>query len=200
MPIYSDPSVGAILETPRRITLGSVLVLVGGLIAIGGAGYMYYQVGTTNKKVAAVQADVATKQAELSQLKVYANQADTYKATAVDLHALFDGQKRWEAVLDAIGSHLYKHVAVSSIQVTDTGSMTLSGTTPTYADYAQLYASLTDAAGQKAFVNVRPTSISKVLSKSTSTDPKVLSSLPFQVGFIFTMNIQPSILNAAPAS
>lgn len=167
-------------------------MLVSGVLAVAIAGYFYWQVGVTKDRAAVVKATIDGQQQELAVLRPLSDEVDAYAGLAKNLHTLFDNQKKWESVLNAVELRLYRRMALTNIQLAETGAVTITGKTPTYTDYAKIFASLTDAEGQKYFSAVRPLSVKKEEPKTDSTG-KVVSSEQF-VSFSFSMTLLPPVL------
>ena len=164
---YNDPTLPTL--TPGKgggLALGTWLSLVAGVLALGIGGYLYWQTVQVQAANRTLTNSIAETNRQVAQLETYAVQAEAYKKTATDLHLLFDGQKRWPSVLSALEERLYRRMAITTIQIADTGVVTMSGTTPTYDDYAKLYASLTDATAKAWCADVKPVSVAKPVAKA----------------------------------
>lgn len=197
MPTYTDPTASvpppitttAHLASGERPVLGTWLVLIGGLLAVATAAYLFVaqlQAASQTKRLVSQE---ATQQQQLDSLKPVADELAADQALSQGLTTLFSQQKRWATVLDSFQRYLYKRIAVTSLTVDDTGKLTLSGNTPSYDDYAKLYASLTSAQVQPYVANVKALSTSKVGSDTAKAGEAAGS-----VDFSFSMTLQPALL------
>lgn len=188
MATYTDPTNIVSTGKAEPMQPGALVILVGGILATLFAVGFFVQSIVIDKQVTVTQSDIATKKQQLSDLNATATDLQALSNESKDLHSLFDNQKRWEAVLDKFSERLDKDMAVTSLQLSDKGTVSLSGIVPDYFTYAKVFQAFTDADGQKYFSVVRPTSVNKVYDgKSTSAT---------YVTFSFNMTMQASVLNA----
>ena len=158
------------------------------------AGFFYWESASAKAKDATTKREVAKNQQDLDALHDTVTQLTSYGVLAEQFHALFDNQKDWDAVLAQIEKRLYKNMAVTSLQGTSAGALTISGTTSDYANYAKIYHSFTDPEASVYFTAVRPVSVAKVDKQDDKGN--VSSSV---INFSFSMNLQPAILSPSPA-
>ena len=189
MPNYSDPtltvsSTAAII--PARVTIGQILVLVAGIVALLLAAFMYWQTLSLVSLAVVETAKDAEIKSKIGLLQPSISQLSDYNAVGNGLKQLFDTQKLWPASLANVEQHLYRHMALTNMQIDSKGTVTLSGTTPSYTDYAHIYSSLTDSSVSQYFTNVRPSAVSKSATTGVVT-------------FSFTFTLSPSQLVSASA-
>lgn len=186
MSTYSDPTVTSVNQSSRPQPL-SVLVFVAGLLAVALAAFFYWQTTSDNSDTTSSNTTLSQEQAQIASLKPVSDQLTQYSATAQSLHSLLDNQKNWPTILDTIAAHLYKHMAVTTLQLSDQGTVTLTGTTSDFTDYAAIFTSLTSPDVAPYFSAVKPTGVSKT---AASQDGKT----PEQISFGFDITLNPAIL------
>jgi hypothetical protein len=186
MATYTDPTTIISAGKPNMVLPGSVLVLLAGFLAILGAGGLYWQGMNVANQVTTTKAQAAATKAEADKLKSTAAQLEQLTRTARDLHIVFDTQKRWENVLDKMAERFHQNLVVTAIQLTDKGTVTLSGTVPDYFTYAKVFQAFTDKDGLTYFSTVRPTAVTRVATTGNSS----------YISFSFVITLQPSVLNA----
>jgi hypothetical protein len=193
---YSDPTVISI-DSSSKFQIGPFLVLIAGLLALAGAGFMYYKNTQVETEDAQIVTNITQYQSQLTSLQRVVADLTVYQNYDSDLHQLFDTQHHFRAVLQAIEPHLYKQMKVTSMQLTDQNTLTFTGVTHTYTDYAKIYASLTDPANKKYFKSVKPSSISKVdMFTTDKTGAKVPIPGQYEVNFSFALSLDPSVATA----
>jgi Tfp pilus assembly protein PilN len=185
VPNYSDPTLtvvppAAINLSRGPISIGSILVLVAGILGVGLAGFIYWQTLQAQTAQRTADASVATLNAELSSKQSVVSQISEYNQVAVGLKAFLGAQDLWPQTLTNFEQHIYKHLALTAFQFTDKGAVTIAGTAPSYTDYAQLYSSLTT---DPDFSVVKPVSVSKDASGN--------------VDFSFSFTMAPSLFVSA---
>ncbi len=188
MATYTDPTTIIPTGGPKKIELGALLGLVAGVIAVLTAVLFFYANYTAKNEATSVESDIATVKTEVSALDKVSQSVQQITSEAVNLHTIFDNQVRWETVVNNIQKHLYKGMAITSFQLSDSSTFTFKGYTPSYIDYAKIYRSLTDAEGQKYFTNVRPSAV----EKTKGTDGSEV------VSFVFTATLTPEIMGVVP--
>lgn len=186
MATYTDPTTIVSTGKPDPVQPATTILLTGGILAVLAGAFFFWQISATNAQAAKVRQAIATKEQQMAALEPTAQELERISNQAKNLHALFDTQKRWPNVLDAVASRLHKNMAVTAIQATDKGALIISGTVPDYLTYAKQFRAFTDAEGKKSFSSVRPTVISKVEQKNGSS----------YITFTFTLTLQPAVLNA----
>lgn len=208
MPTYSDPTAvpAAVASMPirttnGRLTVGPMLVLLAGLLSVGLAGYMYYQVQGVTSDTQALQSqttrDRASFQAKNNQDTIV--NLNKFQALSNNLKVLFSNQIRWEDVLQKVQGKLYRRVSISSIQVGDDGQVTLSGTTPSFVDYAKLNASLNDATD--VFSSVLPQSTQQIDDPTIAhSDQMPESQRPKVIRFTFQLKLSSTLVPASIAA
>jgi hypothetical protein len=156
MSTYGEPGQGgnqAITQTPHGATpLTFVYIGVGvlGILLNGGFEFFRFQAAQAAKSAAT---QTAVVQQEIATRKPFADQVTKYELYAVDLHSVFGQQVKWEGVLAQLEARMYRRSALSSIQITDKGEITLVGAAPNYVDYAKTYSSLTSEEGAAKLFN-----------------------------------------------
>lgn len=190
MPSYSDPTVIPIAQD-NKVQLGSILVMIAGLISVGFAGFLYFQTLQVQAQVSTTESDLASKQSQISSLQSKVKDIDSYSSFSASLHTLFDGQKHWETVLANIEPLLYKRMIISSMILNNQNSFTLTGTTLDYSDYYKINASLNSDTAKVYFAQVKPLSVSKSTAKDTSAS---------SINFSFQITFNPSIYLPAKAN
>lgn len=183
-PTLTVPSAAAIL--PSRITAGQILVLVAGIAALGIGGYMYWQIISLNARATADAAENASVKSQIGAVQPSIAMLASYNAVGTGLKQLFDTQRLWSPTLANVEQHLYRHMAVTNLLLDSKGLVTLSGTTPNYTNYAQIYSSLTDPSVAAYFTGVKPVSVAKDAKTGI-------------VSFSFTFTLAPSQLVSASA-
>lgn len=187
MATYTDPTTIVSTAKGEPVQPGSLVLLIGGVLTLVVALLFFADMALTNGRASSTEKDIASAQQQLNSLQSTADQLSTLSNQSKDLHSIFDTQKRWESVLDTFAQRLHKQMAVTSLQMSDKGTVTLGGIVPNYTVYAKMYQAFTDADGQKYFSVVKPTLVSKV------NDAK--GNLQY-VTFTFDMALQPMVLNA----
>lgn len=183
---YSDPTIVQLSDKPR-VFIGAWLFLAAGIVSVLGAGWFFFQTNRTQARTADLTVEIAKNETTLKGLEPTAVALTELDKTAQNLHYLFDGQKRWEAVLGTVEQRLYKNMVVTSLQFSDKGDVTFTANTPDYLDYAKIFRTLTDADGQKYFSVARPTAIRKVEDEKKGTS---------EIQFSFTLVLQKQVTNA----
>lgn len=184
MATYTDPTTIVSTGKPDPVLPGYVVLLVGGILSVLiGVGF-FLQIMLIDRQITSTNQDATTKQQQLNALRPVADQLSELSTQAKDLHTLFDTQKRWEDVLNKVAERLHKDMAISSMQLTDKGAVTMAGIVPDYITYAKVFQAFTDTDGQKYFSAVRPTAVSRVV------DPK-----GDYISFTFNLTLQPAVLN-----
>ena len=171
---------------------GAVACLLAGILSVGMGVYFYLEHKQVQDKVAVQQAKIAADQQQLKGLTPLATEVAQYQALAATLHKLFDNQVPWETVLQTVESRLYRRMTITTIQATGAGVITITGITPSYTDYAKIYASLTDVEAKKYFSSAKPTAVSKVGGGASP-------SVPENISFGFSLTLRPEFLKSAPA-
>lgn len=168
---------------PKRNT-ALWLLLTAFFLSIAANAAFYALAAMANSATKKLTSDTTTQEKQLADLQSTQNELDTLSAQARSLHNLFNNQKNFDSVVATVQTRLYKKSAITTLQLTDKGELTLSGTVPSYEDYAKFYDSLIDSEGSLVFSKVRPTSVGKeedgketiVFSFTTSLTPIVLSA------------------------
>ena len=190
MPTYSDPShpqpIPSIRVTSPALDLGPYLTLVGGVLMAAFAAFLFFRTTVAQQKTADTQVQITKAQTTRNSVNTVVTDAVTYNQLGDSLKKLFDGQKLWSATLTNLERNLYRHLAVTSLQFDDKGTMTLSGTTTSYTDYAKIYSSFTDPSVSNVFQNVIPSAVNK--------DDKG------GITFTFTMTLAPSQIKYASSA
>ena len=182
MSTYSDPTALSVNQSARPQFL-TVCVFLAGLLALGIAGYFYWQTSVEQANADSSATSFSQQQNQLAGLKSTADQLALYADTAKGLHSVFDNQKNWQTIMSTITAHMYKHMAVSTLQVNDAGTLSFTGTTSTFTDYAVIYASLTSDELKSYFATVKPTGVSKT---TVNVDGGSVDRISF--GFDITLN------------
>ena len=196
MATYSDPTVISI-DSPSKVHIGPILVLLAGLLALSGAGFLYYRNSQLTADDVKITNDISQYQTKLTSLQKVVGDLAVYQSYDADLHQLLDDQHHWQAILHAIEPHLYRQMKVTAMQLTDQNTLTFSGVTHTYTDYAKIYASLTDPQNKKYFKSVKPSLISRVdVFTTDKTGAKVLVSGQYEVNFSFSISLDQSVVLA----
>jgi|GEM_PF-5967226 len=185
MPTYSDPTIIQLGDKPR-IHPAAWLVVVAGVVSVLGAVLFFVEKVHITSETTLINADVATDQKQLATLKSTSDALVTLDNQAKDLHQLFDNQKQWNNVFATVDQRFYKNMTITSIQYDQKGSISFTGTTPTYTDYAKIYNSLTDVDGSQYFATVSPSAITKVAD---------LVGGGSHIQFSFAATLQPKVLN-----
>ena len=190
MPTYSDPSrpqpVPTIQIQSNLFDFSPYLVLIAGLILSVFAGILYVKTVAAQNATTVAQQQLTSTQTDRDALNPVVFEAVTYNMLGDNLKKLFDSQKLWSATLTGLEKNLYRHLAVTNLQFDDKGTMTLSGTTTSYTDYAKIYSSFTDPSVASIFQNVTPAAVVK--------DDKG------NVSFTFTMLLAPSQIKYASSA
>jgi hypothetical protein len=186
---YTDPTTIVSTGKVDPVQSGALIVMVGGILAALVAGFFFLEIVLTNRQVTSTNNEIATKQQQLTKLQPTADQLSAIATESKDLHTVFDTQKRWVSVLDTFAQRLHKSMAVTSLQMSDKGTVVLAGIVPDYTTYAKVFQAFTDADGQKYFSVVKPTVVTKV------NDVKGAS----YISFTFNLALQPFVLNAGSA-
>jgi hypothetical protein len=186
---YSDPTTIIPTGNPKAVELGPLLAIVAAVISVISVGFMFYMSYSTNAAVTTENQVVAKKQADLTKLKTVSDQATTYSTQATALHTIFDNQIRWNTAIVNLQTHLYKNMALTSLQLDDGANFSMKGYAPDYVSYAKLYRSLTDAEGAKYYINVKPVSVQKVTDKDTGVTT---------VQFTISMKLTKDIMGIVP--
>ncbi len=184
MATYTDPTTIISTSKPDAVQAGPLILVLGGIIALVFAGFFFLQISSAKSEDTTVLAQIGTAQKNLDDLKPTAVQLASITAEAKGLHSIFDTQKRWPAVLDKFAERLEKDMAVTSLQMSDTGGVTLAGQVPDYETYAKVFQALTDAGGQTYFSSAKPAVVTKITTATGS-----------YITFTFTLNLQPLVLN-----
>ncbi|HSI20564.1 MAG TPA: hypothetical protein VLA04_02535 [Verrucomicrobiae bacterium] len=187
MATYTDPTT---IISPGKldpVQPASLVMLVGGILSLLVAGGFFWQIHSTKAQSAVVQTEITKKQAELAALQPTADELKALSKQAQGLHTVFDTQKRWPSVLETFAKRLHKDLVVTSIQATNKGVVSVSGTVPDYTTYAKVFRAFTDTEGQKYFSAVRPVLVAKVVDADTGRN---------YVSFSFTLTLQPLVIDA----
>jgi Tfp pilus assembly protein PilN len=189
---YTDPNsappssaASSPLAVKPAINPGIYLGFVAAIISLGFAAYFYYQTVQVHAKDLQLQKSIQEQKTALQKLSPVADELTAYDLQGKQLHIIFDTQKRWEVILGRIEKRLYKNMAVTSMQITDQGQLTLSGTTPSYEEYAKMYSAFTSAEAKKYFLRVKPTTISK---------SDKLDAQQGKIAFTLIIKLNPTIL------
>jgi len=157
VPSYSDPTAipNVVASTPlnvatNKLTVGSAIVAISGLAAIGLAIFLYLQVQQVNNKATSTATEAATTQQKVNLQQSVVTDLNHYKTVASNLDLLFKDQVRWEQVMTTLQGDLYKHMGIESLQIDDKGVVSLAGYVNTYVDYAKVYAGLGIFANEKS--------------------------------------------------
>ncbi|MBU6389572.1 hypothetical protein KGQ71_03580, partial [Patescibacteria group bacterium] len=184
---YADPTVMGIGEG-EGVKPIAILILVAGILSVALAGFFWWQKSSVDNKTTAINQTIASQQAQIKALQPTINDLNTYNTAAADLHTVFDNQLRYEDILNALQSHLYKGMKVTALQIgvpttssanggatasaATTGtvlpSVTLTGATSDFNRYAQIYASLTDQNAQSYFQGTQPLTLTQTKTASGS--------------------------------
>jgi len=187
---YEDPN-NAMIAThsaSAAVTPASWILALGAIVALGFAGYFYYQSSQAVSQAASSAAAISQSKQQLAKLSQVAEHISFVDSEGKKLSSLFDAQKRWETVLDNVQARLYRSTIITSIDLSKTGSVNLSGVTDGFTSYGQLYSSLTDPSLQPYLTAVRPVSVTK-----QKNDAGQYPGLPAEVvGFSFSMSLTPA--------
>lgn len=190
MPTYSDPSrpqpVPTIQIQSNLFDLSPLLVLIAGLLMSAFAGLLFFMTMTAQNATAVTQQQITVAQSSRNSLNYVVLDATTYNLLGDNLKKLFDSQKLWSATLTGLEKNIYRHLAVTSLQFDDKGTMTLSGITTSYSDYAKIYSSFIDPSVSAVFQNVVPSAVTK--------DDKG------NISFTFTMILAPNQIKYASSA
>ena len=192
MATYADPTIVQ-LGDRSRFQAGPALLLVAGVISVLGAGMLFYLTKRTQDETATIVAHNTQLQTTLKGLQETANTLTGLDQTAKSLHTVFDNQTRWEFVLSTIQGRLYKNMGITAIQLDEKGGFSMTGYTPTYADYAKIYASMTDEVGQLYFKEVHPSTLTKAKGVVVN---KIGVAPNDSIIFSFNTVLQPTVLSA----
>jgi hypothetical protein len=184
---YTDPTTIVSTGKPDSIAPGIYIFLVGSILSAVLAAIFFFQSSTLANQVGEANARIAQKEQELASLKPTADELSNLTEEARGLHAIFDTQKRWPAVLGKVAERLHKQMTVTTLQVSSAGLMTLGGTVPDYLTYAKVYQAFTDTEGAKYFSAVKPVAVSKV---------EGAAGQPGYVSFTFSLTLLPPVLSA----
>jgi Tfp pilus assembly protein PilN len=179
---YTDASNPQRVLQPKRKT-AQWLMLLAFAISLLVHGVFFFLSAQAKSNTRKLEEDIAVAQADLSSLSSTATELKTLTSQARSLHALFAGQKNFDAVVSTIQTRLYKNSSVTTLQISDKGDVTITGVVPSYEDYAKFYESLTDKDGALYFSTVKPTSVGKGEDGS-------------DISFTFVAVLTPAVLKA----
>jgi Tfp pilus assembly protein PilN len=164
---YADPA-GLHINQGSPVRAVSIFTLLAGIVAILFCGYAFWQVGHIKAQTEELQTAITQHENDIDQLKPVSDSLARYDTVATNLHALYDNQRRWPQALATVEARLYKNMKVTSLQVSDTGTFTLSGIAPNYTEYAKVFASLTSVESQKTIASLQVVSVGKGEKKDSS--------------------------------
>lgn len=187
MATYTDPTTIVTTSQPNAVQPSSVIILIGGFLMVLAAGFFFLQTSSTQRQTAATKTQIATKEAEIQTLASTANELASLNREAHNLHLLFDNKKVMPSILDMIAQRLHKDMAVTSIQITDKGALSLAGVVSDYVTYAKVYQAFNDSCGLQYFSTAKPSAVAKVVDAKTNVS---------YVSFTFDLVVQPNVMNA----
>jgi hypothetical protein len=152
----------------------SVTPLTWSLLISGVLGLLFFGVFfAKNRAVVAetqtVQSSILEQERQIKQLQPVVDRLGQYAVVQDNLSAHYRDQKRFEQVIGKMESELYKKMRITNLQITEEGTYTLTAVTPSYLDYAKVYASLTSASAKATFATVKVVSVARN-DKEGSTD------------------------------
>lgn len=157
---YADPNNLSVTQ-PSKIQPGAVLVLIAGIVAICFCVGTYLYTTAVKGSTETVSAAINESNQKLADLTPVSDSLTQYNAMSMSLTNLFTTQKHWESVLHVIEGRLYKNMKVTSLQLNDKGEVTLTGITPNYTEYANVYSSLISEHAKEDITNVQVISVSQ---------------------------------------
>ena len=185
MSTYTDPTVVSV-GTAHKVLPGPLFAFIASLIMLLVAGVLLVQTYQAQNQKKAIQIEIINNTKKKDALKPIETQISQLALQNRNLTLLFDNQKRWDVVLGKIQERLYKNMAVTSFMLNADSTFSLTGTTPSYTDYAKIYQSLTDSDAQKTFSSAKPVSVTKQEAKEGQQA---------QVVFTFALTLNPTVLN-----
>lgn len=202
MASYADPAVASLSPTSSplnggRTSLSAYLVLLAGFLAIGVAVFIFIQTGRANNQKDSYAKQAQEQQVIVTKLQPVAIELANYSSLSTSLHGLFDNQKLWEQVLVNLEPHLYKQMTITNLALSDQGTLTLSGVTHNYVDYAKIFASFTDANAKQIYTSAKPTSVVKTIKTdvpvTTGQAAQSVAPAQDQITFTFTLTLDPKV-------
>jgi len=191
---YADPNNASLsVETHKgALSRASWLLILAAVVSVVFAGLFWLEASQADANTASLNTKISQEEVQLNTLKSVSSTISSLDKEGTNLATVFGTQKRWEQVLYNVQAHLYRRMLVTSLSVTSTGSVNLSGVTDTYDSYAALYSSLTQGTASQYFTQVKPVSVAKASNTNNQ-----YADLPADIiTFTFSLQLTPQMFTA----
>jgi hypothetical protein len=192
--VYTDPSAISLVQNKPHAQLGAYLALLAGILAVGLAGGFFAQTMLLRDQNRSLESKIAQLDSDLKTLEPVSQELEYFNTLASELEGVFSKQYQWDHILTVMDRELYRRMTVSSLMM-DEDLVTLSGTVPTFVDFAKVYSLMRDPRHKDTYSRFRVISLAKKApEKKEGAPPVPVTEVP--VSFDVEFKLGPAVMSS----